>query len=79
MDGTPSRRHYRRVVRLQVAQRAVNAFIEEVIERISADPQGESSLPDLRVRLSELRSEVDQAAAELIDGMARRGEHPPAD
>jgi hypothetical protein len=65
------------VIKLQVAQRAVTALIDEVIERVSADPHGESSLPDIRVGLSELRSAVDEAIDELIAGLARMGEAPP--
>lgn len=65
------------VLRLQVAQRSVNTLIEEVIERVSADPFGESSLPDMRVRLSELRSDVDRAVIGLIDALTRMGEAPP--
>ena len=62
------------VLRLQVAQRRVNALIEDLIERVSADPFGQSSLPDMRVRLSELRSDVDREFDELIDALARMGE-----
>ena len=65
------------VLRLQVAQRRVDTLIEEVIERVSADPFGESSLPDMRVGLSELRSDVDRAVIGLIDALARMGEAPP--
>jgi len=61
------------VLRLQRAQRAVNALIQEVIERVSADTPGASSLPNVRVRLSELRSEVDDAVDELIDALGRLG------
>ena len=62
------------VLKLQMAQRAVNTLIDELIERVSADPFGESSLPDVRVRLSELRRAVDQAADDLSDALARMGE-----
>jgi hypothetical protein len=62
------------VINLQRAQRAVDVLIQEVIERVSADPMGESSLPDLRVRLAELRSNVDVAADELFDALSRMGD-----
>jgi hypothetical protein len=62
------------VLRLQIAQRAVNALIQEIIERVSPDPFSQTSLPDVRVRLSELRSGVDRAVDELIDALARLGE-----
>jgi hypothetical protein len=62
------------LLKLQMAQRAVNALIQEIIERVSPDPFSETSLPDVRVRLSELRSAVDQAVDELIDALARLGE-----
>ena len=53
---------------------ARRALIHELTERVSADPFGESSHPDFRIRLSELRTRVDQAADELIDALARMGE-----
>ena len=62
------------VLKLQLDQRAVDTLIREVTERVSADPFGQSSLPDIRVRLSELRSEVDQAVDELIYALGRMGE-----
>ena len=65
------------VLRLQVAQRAVDTLIEELIERVSADPFGESSHPDVRIRLSELRSVVDLEVDNLIDALARMGEATP--
>jgi hypothetical protein len=65
------------VLRLQMAQRAVNAFIQELTARVSADPFGESSHPDFRIRLSELRSDVDQAADTLDEALARMGEAVP--
>lgn len=65
------------VLKLQIAQRAVDTLIQELTGRVSADPFGESSHPDFRIRLSELRSRVDQAADELIDALARMGESQP--
>jgi hypothetical protein len=65
------------VLNLQVAQREVKALIDELIERVSRDPFGPSSLPDVRVRLSELRSVVDREVDELIDALARMGDVPP--
>ena len=62
------------VLKLQLAQRAVDTLIQQLTERVSADPFGESSHPDFRIRLSELRSDVDRAADELIDALARMGE-----
>ncbi|HKO33773.1 MAG TPA: hypothetical protein VJY85_08520 [Candidatus Limnocylindria bacterium] len=62
------------VLELQIAQREVTDYVAEVIERVSADPFGASSHPDLRLRLSVLRVQVDKAAAELIDALARLGE-----
>lgn len=59
------------VLRLQLAQRAVNGLVQEVIDRVSADPSAASGLPDLRLRLSELRLAVDEAADELIGALAR--------
>jgi hypothetical protein len=67
------------LVKVQRAQQATSALIEDVIGRVSADPTGESSLPHARVRLSELRSDVDQAVDELIDALARIGEQSAAD
>jgi hypothetical protein len=64
------------VLRLQVAQRAVNTLVQEVIERVSAEPDGASSLPHARIRLSELRSEVDEAVDALIDALARLAAEP---
>jgi hypothetical protein len=55
----------------------VNAFIQELTARVSADPFGESSHPDFRIRLSELRSDVDQAADKLDEALARMGEAVP--
>lgn len=65
------------VLKLQIAQRAVNALVQELIDRVSADPFKESSQPDVRLRLSELRAEVDGAIDELIDALARMGAAPP--
>ena len=65
------------VLKLQLDQRAVTTLIREVTERVSADPFGQSSLPDIRVRLSELRSEVDQAVDELMDGLGLMGDAVP--
>lgn len=62
------------LLKLQMAQRAVNSLIQEVIERVSPDPFSDTSLPDVRVRLSELRSAVDEAVDELIDALVRMGE-----
>lgn len=59
------------ILRLQIAQRAVNALVQEVIDRVSADPSAAANLPDLRLRLSELRLAVDEAADELIGALAR--------
>ena len=68
------------VLNLQMAQRAVDDLIHELVERVSADPFAVSSYPDARFRLSELRSGVDQAADELIDAWARMAETvPPED
>jgi hypothetical protein len=64
------------VLALQMAQRDVNLLIREVIERVSADPFAESSHPDFRVRLSELREDVDHAADKLIDALERMGVAP---
>ena len=66
------------VLRLQIAQREVDNLIHELTVRVSADPFGESSFPGFRIRLSELRGAVDQAADELIDALARMGEPPSA-
>lgn len=66
------------VLRLQMAQRAVNTVIEDLAESVSTDPFGESSRPEFRLKLSELRSAVDQAVDELIDALARMGEGLPA-
>jgi len=60
-----------------MAQRAVDTLIEELIERVSPDPFGDSSHPDFRVRLSELRSDVDRAADELDDALGRMGQAVP--
>jgi hypothetical protein len=62
------------VLRLQMAQRAVNSLIQAVIDRVSVDPSAAANLPDLRLRLSELRLAVDAAADELIDALARLGD-----
>jgi hypothetical protein len=67
------------VLALQMAQRDVELLIREVIERVSADPFAEASHPDFRVRLSKLREEVDRAADELIDALARVGDSPQPD
>jgi hypothetical protein len=64
------------VLRLQIAQRAVNTLIQEVIERVAADPIGASGLQDVRLRLSELRLDVDEGVDALIDALARLGEGP---
>lgn len=47
--------------------------IEELIERVSVDPFGESSHPDVRIGLSERRSAVDRAVDELVDALGRMG------
>lgn len=65
------------VLRLQMAQRAVNDTVHELIERVSADPLRSTSLPDLRERLSARRGEVDRAVDDLDAAIARLGE--PAD
>lgn len=65
------------ILRLQIAQRAVNTYVEELIQRVAADPDHNTSLPGMRVRLSELRSDVDDAAANLIDAIARMGDGNP--
>ncbi len=57
-----------------MAQRAVNSLIQAVIDRVSVDPSAAANLPDLRLRLSELRLAVDAAADELIDALARLGD-----
>jgi hypothetical protein len=62
------------VLALQMAQRDVNLLIREVIERVSADPFAESSHPDFRIRLSELRADVDREADKLIDALGRMGD-----
>ena len=67
------------VLELQMSQREVDLLIREVIERVSADPFAESSYPDFRLRLSELREEVDRAADKLIDALARMGDAPQLD
>jgi hypothetical protein len=66
------------VLKLEMAQREVNALIQEVTARVSADPFAESSHPDFRLNLSELRSRVDQAADELDRALERMGQAPPA-
>ena len=53
------------VLKLQIAQRAVNSLVQELIERASSDPFNASSQPDVRLRLSERRTEVDDAMDEL--------------
>ena len=62
------------VLDLQRAQRAVNALIEEVIERVSSETSGAANLSDLRVRLPERRAAVDRAADALSDALARMGD-----
>ena len=66
------------VLALEMAQREVNVLIRELIERVQADPFAESSHPDFRIRLSELRTDVDDAADKLINALARMGESPTA-
>ena len=67
------------VLNLQIAQRDVNEYLAEVIERVSADPFAASGYPDLRIRLAVLRVQVDAAAEELIDALAQLSENeaPP--
>lgn len=62
------------VLRVQMAQRAVNDTVHEIIERVSADPLRSTSLPDVRERLSARRAEVDRAVDELVAAIARLGE-----
>ena len=62
------------VLRLQMAQRAVNDAVHEVIERVSADPLRSTNLPDLQTQLSALRADVDSAVDDLLAAMARMGE-----
>jgi hypothetical protein len=64
------------VLKLEMAQLEVDALVRDVIERVSADPFSSSSHPDFRVRLSELRSQVDRAAGELITALSRLGDAP---
>ena len=52
----------------------MNALVQEVIDRVSADPSAPTSLPGLRIRLWELRLAVDDAADELVRALARLGE-----
>jgi hypothetical protein len=63
------------LVKLQRAQRRVDVFVAEVIQRVSADPTGSSSHPEIRVGLSELRADVDEAIDELIAGLERMSEN----
>jgi hypothetical protein len=65
------------VLRLQMAQRAVNDTVHELIERVSADPLRSTSLPDLRERLTARRIDVDAAVDDLVAAISRLGE--PAD
>ena len=62
-----------------MAQRRVNTFVQDVCERVSADPFGDSTLPDLRLRLTELRGEVDAAAEALTEALVRMGKASQAD
>jgi len=62
------------VLKLEMAQREVDALIREVTARLSADPFAESSHPDFRLNLSELRSGVDDAVDELDRALERMGE-----
>lgn len=62
------------VLRVQMAQRAVNGTVHEIIERVSADPLGSTSLPDVRERLSTRRVEVDRAVDDLLAAVARLDE-----
>ena len=64
------------VLKVQVAQRAVETVIQELVDRVSVDPFGDSSLPVLRLRLSKLRGRVDQELDALIDALDRMGEAP---
>jgi len=68
------------VLRLQMAQRAVNAVVEELTQSVSADPIGESSQPDFRLQLVELRASVDVAVGELVGALAgmRKASSPGA-
>ena len=67
------------VLNLQIAQREVNEYLAEVIERVGADPFAASNYPDLRIRLAVLRLQVDEAAQALIDALSRLSENesPP--
>lgn len=51
----------------------MNALIQEVIDLVSVDPSAVSGIPDLCLRLSELRLGVDEAADALIGALARMG------
>ena len=67
------------VLKLQLAQYMVNAFIEEATVRVSADPFAVQP-SDLRMRLSELRTQVDSALDELVHALARMEQAlPPPD
>jgi hypothetical protein len=64
------------VISLQVAQRSVNACIQEIIDGVSADPFGNSNLPELRMKLQECRRAVDEAVDALTGSMERMSENP---
>ena len=64
------------VINLQVSQRSVNACIQEIIDRVSADPFGSSDLPELRMKLQECRRAVDEAVDDLAAAMQRMSENP---
>ena len=54
----------------------MNDCVQEIVDQVSSDPFGASSLPDLRLKLSECRAEVDEAVNELMVAMERMAENP---